>query len=115
MVFEHQPHTLGCALAAKRFDLQGRRARFSFRSLEQLNDFTRTSRLCRASCEHEHRCNLDVIRFADGQTILYGDRCGRYSALDQMGTTAPLAPHLPSRASGFMYLNAALQGSARAR
>jgi len=75
---------LGCALAARRFHGQDRPGRFSFRSLVHLNGFTKTVQTCKASCEHEHRCNLDVIRFADGQTVLYGDRCGRYSALDQM-------------------------------
>lgn len=75
---------LGCALAARRFHGQGRPVRFGFRSLAHLNDFTRTVQTCKASCKHEHRCNLDVIRFADGQTVLYGDRCGRHSALDRM-------------------------------
>lgn len=72
---------LGSALMAKRFNESGQEPLYSFRSLKHLNEFRRSKRKCTAECEHEHNCTLDVIKFADGSTFLYGDRCGRFSGL----------------------------------
>jgi predicted CoA-substrate-specific enzyme activase len=73
----------GSASIAKMFHESGQTGDFSFRTLQNLHAFTVSKRKCRADCEHEHNCTLDVIKFADGSNFLYGDRCGRYSGLDK--------------------------------
>ena len=73
----------GAALLARRHRQMGREGKYSFRSLKNLSGFERTQRTCRAKCEHDHRCHLDVITFSDGSSVLYGDRCGRYSGLER--------------------------------
>ncbi len=74
---------LGSALIAKMFHELGQEGRFSCRNLQHLNTFTIGKNKCRAQCEHEHNCTLDVISFSDGSKFLYGDRCGRYSGLEK--------------------------------
>lgn len=73
----------GSAVIAKMFHETGQEGRYSFRSLQNLHSFTVSKRKCKAECEHEHNCTLDVIEFSDGGKFLYGDRCGRYSGLDK--------------------------------
>lgn len=74
---------LGSALMALNFDELGISGDYRFRNLDQLNTFEQEQRKCQAECEYEHNCTLDVIRFSDGSTFLYGDRCGRYSELEK--------------------------------
>lgn len=74
---------LGAALMARRYWEMGQEGKFTFRSLGNLSGFERSQRVCKARCEHDHRCNLDVISFSDGTSVLYGDRCGRYSGLER--------------------------------
>ncbi|MGI6307151.1 MAG: acyl-CoA dehydratase activase [Dethiobacteria bacterium] len=73
----------GSAVIAKMFHEAGQEGRYSFRSLQNLHGFTVSKRKCKADCEHEHNCTLDVIEFSDGGKFLYGDRCGRFSGLDK--------------------------------
>ncbi|HHU75901.1 MAG TPA: hypothetical protein GXZ24_03270 [Firmicutes bacterium] len=74
---------LGSAVIARAFQQEGVEADFSFRSLQKLTGFTVSKSKCKAKCEHEHNCTLDVIAFNDGSKFLYGDRCGRYSGLEK--------------------------------
>ena len=73
----------GSAVIAKMFQEAGQDGRYSFRSLGDLHEFKVSKRKCKAVCEHEHNCTLDVIEFGDGSKFLYGDRCGRFSGLDK--------------------------------
>ncbi|MEW6080520.1 MAG: acyl-CoA dehydratase activase [Bacillota bacterium] len=73
---------LGAALMAKAFDETGMETSYTFKDLRHLNEFAKSRRKCTAQCEHEHNCTLDVIKFSDGTTFLYGDRCGRYSGIE---------------------------------
>ncbi len=84
---------LGGALMAKQMHEMGLSGDYSFRSLNQLNDFEVSKHKCRAACEYDHHCTLDVIQFADGSTFLYGDRCGRFSGLEKK--RAAQYAHLP--------------------
>ena len=74
---------LGSALSAKLFHELGQEGRFTCRDLQHLNVFTVGKNKCRAQCEHEHNCTLDVITFSDDSKFLYGDRCGRFSGLEK--------------------------------
>ncbi|NLX90954.1 MAG: hypothetical protein GXZ07_05120 [Firmicutes bacterium] len=74
---------LGSAVIARAFHLEGQKPDFAFRSLQKLKGFTVSKTKCKAKCEHEHNCTLDVIQFKDGSKFLYGDRCGRYSGLEK--------------------------------
>ncbi|HAI21517.1 MAG TPA: hypothetical protein DCM14_06470 [Clostridiales bacterium UBA8153] len=74
---------LGAALVAQRFHREGRAGDYRFPGLGRLNRFGLEKRRCRARCEHEHQCTLDLVRFADGKTVIYGDRCGRYSGIEE--------------------------------
>ncbi|MDO9536117.1 MAG: acyl-CoA dehydratase activase [Bacillota bacterium] len=74
---------LGSAIIAKTFHEMGQKGQNSFRNLHNLQDFSVSNRKCKADCEHEHNCTLDVIKFTDGSSFLYGDRCGRYSGMDK--------------------------------
>jgi len=82
---------LGSALMARFFTQKGDPTRFNFRSLDQLNSFEVSQKKCTATCEHEHNCTLDIIKFADGSSFVYGDRCGRFSDLEKtlMGVELP--------------------------
>jgi len=73
---------LGAALVAKAFHETGVEASYTFKDMRHLNEFDKSQRKCTAQCEHEHNCTLDVIKFSDGSTFLYGDRCGRYSGIE---------------------------------
>ncbi len=73
---------LGAALVARIFYQENGQAGRSAADLGQLNDYTLNKKNCRASCPHEHNCQLDVIKFADGSSFIYGDRCGRYSEVE---------------------------------
>ncbi len=73
----------GSAVIAKMFQEDGQEGRYSFRGLGDLYEFSVSRRKCKAECEHEHNCTLDVIEFGDGSKFLYGDRCGRFSGLDK--------------------------------
>ncbi len=84
---------LGSALMARQLHLLGIPGDYSFRDLDQLNEFEQSKHKCRAECEHEHNCTLDVITFSDGSTFLYGDRCGRFSELEKK--RASQYAHLP--------------------
>lgn len=88
---------LGSAVIAKMFHERGQKGKFSFRSLKKLNAFSVSKTKCLASCEHEHNCTLDVIRFTDGSKFLYGDRCGRYSGLDKKDTDYDLPDYVALR------------------
>ncbi|MFO8059834.1 MAG: acyl-CoA dehydratase activase [Bacillota bacterium] len=88
---------LGSALMAMKMNELGLEAEYSFRNLDRLNDFTQAKHKCRAKCEHDHNCTLDVITFADGSKFLYGDRCGRYSGLEKKRATQ--YAHLPDYVS----------------
>ncbi len=74
---------LGSAVLARIFHSRGRKGDYAFRSLQHLNTFEVGKKRCRAACEHEHNCTLDVLEFSDGSAFLYGDRCGRYSGLEK--------------------------------
>ncbi len=74
---------LGSAVIAGTFHQDGQKPDFAFRSLQKLKEFTVTKNKCKANCEHEHNCTLDVIQFSDGSKFLYGDRCGRFSGLEK--------------------------------
>jgi len=74
---------LGSAVIARTFHQDGQKPDFAFRSLQKLKEFTVTKNKCKANCEHEHNCTLDVIQFSDGSKFLYGDRCGRFSGLEK--------------------------------
>lgn len=74
---------LGSAVIARAFHQEGQKPDFAFRSLQKLKGFTVSKTKCKAKCEHEHNCTLDVIQFNDGSKFLYGDRCGRYSGLEK--------------------------------
>ncbi len=84
---------LGGALMARQFHALGFEGDYAFRDLRQLNTFDVAKHRCEAECEHEHNCTLDVIRFEDGSTFLYGDRCGRFSELQEK--RASQYDHLP--------------------
>jgi len=73
---------LGSALMARNYHRRGIAGDNAFPGLDQLRQFSRDQRKCSARCEHGHHCLLDVLTFADGTTVLYGDRCGRYSGLE---------------------------------
>lgn len=74
---------LGSALVAKIFYSRGQKGKYSFRNLQNLHSFTVAKHKCKADCEHEHNCTLDRIKFGDGSSFFYGDRCGQYSGLDK--------------------------------
>ena len=74
---------LGSAIMARKLHLSGEPALYNMRSLDHLNEYTQTQRKCSARCEHGHNCTLDVMRFSDGTTFLYGDRCGRFSEIEK--------------------------------
>ncbi len=88
---------LGSALIARIFHASGQEGRFSFRHLGSLNSFQVSRSRCRAECEHEHNCTLDVIEFSDGSKFLYGDRCGRYSGLDKKADFQEFPDYLSRR------------------
>ncbi len=90
---------LGSALMAKQFHEMGMEGDYNFGGLDRLNDFEVSKHKCNAECEHEHNCTLDVIKFSDGSTFLYGDRCGRFSELAKNRATqyAHLPDHLELR------------------
>ncbi|MEW5922121.1 MAG: acyl-CoA dehydratase activase [Bacillota bacterium] len=92
---------LGSALIARMFHELGHKGRFSCRDLRHLNAFSVGKNKCRAQCEHEHNCTLDVITFSDGSKFLYGDRCGRYSGLDKKAVEQELPDYLARRKSIF--------------
>jgi len=92
---------LGSALIARIFHEQGQEGRFTCRDLQNLNSFSVSKSKCRAQCEHEHNCTLDVITFSDGSKFLYGDRCGRYSGLDKKAADNDLPDYLARRNSIF--------------
>ena len=73
---------LGSALMARRLHQRGIAGDNKFPGLDQLRGFSRSQRKCSVNCDHGHHCMLDVLTFADGATVLYGDRCGRYSGLE---------------------------------
>ncbi len=75
---------IGSAIVARIFHENGEEPLYSFRSLQDLNSFQRKQQDCRAECQHDHNCTLDVISFADGSSFIYGDRCGRYSGLEKV-------------------------------
>ncbi len=93
---------LGSALIARIFHCSGQEGRFSFRHLNSLNSFQVSQARCKAECEHEHNCTLDVIEFSDGSKFLYGDRCGRYSELDKKAESKEFPDYLSRRSSLFM-------------
>ena len=88
---------LGSALIAKMFHESGQEAQYSFRSLQKLNTFTVEKRKCKAVCEFEHNCTLDIIKFSDGSSFIYGDRCGRYSGLEKKSKTNDLPDYVALR------------------
>lgn len=92
---------LGSALIARVFHEMGQEGRFSCRDLHHLNAFSVGKNKCRAQCEHEHNCTLDVITFSDGSKFLYGDRCGRYSGLEKKAVDGELPDYLARRNSIF--------------
>lgn len=73
---------LGAALMARAFHIEEGKPEKSV-GLSPLNQYSLDTKACKASCPHEHNCQLDVIRFNDGTSFIYGDRCGRYSELDK--------------------------------
>ncbi|HSW35941.1 MAG TPA: acyl-CoA dehydratase activase [Candidatus Limnocylindrales bacterium] len=92
---------LGAALAARLFHLDGVQAVNSFHKLDRFNSFTLEKRGCRATCQHEHNCQLDVIKFTDGTSFIYGDRCGRYSNLENKMMGSELPDHLLAKHDKF--------------
>ncbi len=88
---------LGSALIARMFHEMGQKGRFVCRDLCHLNAFSVGKSKCRAQCEHEHNCTLDVISFSDGSKFLYGDRCGRYSGLERKAAEHDLPDYLARR------------------
>jgi predicted CoA-substrate-specific enzyme activase len=92
---------LGCAVIARNFHHLGLEADYSFRNLQHLNAFTVSKSKCKAKCEHEHNCTLDVITFSDGSKFLYGDRCGRYSGLDKKDKVSGIPDYLSRRKTLF--------------
>ena len=74
---------MGAALMARLFHIEEGQPVITSRSLDHLNNYTHEKKACRASCFHQHNCQLDVIKFIDGSKFIYGDRCGRYSELDK--------------------------------
>ena len=73
----------GSALMARKMYESDSAPDYAFRGLEHLNSYTGTRSKCKAQCEHGHECNLHILRFSDGSTFIYGDRCGRYSGLEK--------------------------------
>lgn len=79
---------LGAALMAQRLWESGEVPAQRFRGFGHIGDYARTQRKCAARCEHEHNCMLDVISFPGSRSVVYGDRCGRYSGLGAKKSTA---------------------------
>jgi len=105
---------IGSACIARMFHQSGQAGDFSFRSLQNLQDFTVSKRKCAAECEHEHNCTLDVIKFSDGSTFLYGDRCGRYSGLDKKVRGVELPDYIERRNALFrQYAGEPVKGGPR--
>ncbi|MGI5875438.1 MAG: acyl-CoA dehydratase activase [Dethiobacteria bacterium] len=92
---------LGCAVIARSFHNLGLKGEFSFRDLQHLHTFTVSKSKCKAKCDHEHNCTLDVITFSDGSKFLYGDRCGRYSGLDRKAKVSGIPDYLARRKALF--------------
>ncbi len=92
---------LGSAIIARSFHQRGEEARFNFKSLENLQSFEVNKRKCKADCEHEHNCTLDLIIFEDGSKFLYGDRCGRYSGMDRSTARLDFPDYLDLRNKHF--------------
>ncbi len=88
---------LGSAVVARIFHTMGRKGDFAFRSLQHLNAFSVGKNRCRANCEHEHHCTLDVIEFTDQSKFLYGDRCGRYSGLTKKSAPSDFPDYITLR------------------
>ncbi len=88
---------LGSAVIARVFHTMERKGDFAFRSLQHLNAFSVGKTRCRASCEHEHHCTLDVIEFTDQSKFLYGDRCGRYSGLTKKSARSDFPDYITLR------------------
>ncbi len=88
---------LGAALVARAFYIEEGMPAKPPHGLSHLNDYTLDKRPCRASCPHEHNCQLDVIRFKDGSKFIYGDRCGRYSELERKKGSVDFPDYLKIR------------------
>jgi len=105
---------IGSACIARMFHQSGQPGDFSFRSLQNLQSFTVSKRKCSAQCEHEHNCTLDVIKFSDGSTFLYGDRCGRYSGLEKKIKGIDLPDYIERRNNlFFQYAGEPVKGGPR--
>ena len=92
---------LGAALTARTFYIEEGQPAKTLRSLDHLNKYTLEKKACKASCRHEHNCQLDVIRFTDGSKFIYGDRCGRFSELEKKKKTGDLPDYQQIRENIF--------------
>ena len=84
---------LGAALMARTFHIEEGHPHNSVISLDRLNTYTIEKNHCKTPCPHDHYCQLDIIRFSDNSTFIYGDRCGRFSELVKEKTTEEVADY----------------------
>ena len=93
---------LGAALTARAFHIEEGKPEKTRSSLDNLNQYSVAKKACKASCPHEHNCQLDVINFNDGSKFIYGDRCGRFSELEKKKQNDGLPDYQVIREKAFL-------------